>query len=370
MFSSVEPAILFNNNNPTKTSPTKSTQPTITSTVPTKPQPVYENNSKPKKRTKSQLVPRVNVCVCGSTTPGKGPTCKWRKGPNGETLCNSCGLQNMKKPKCPVCFKVYNKKEASLENVSWIRCDDCKQWVMAQCDGIQDITLYDDSNPTHLHYSCPKCRHSKSSKASNQQGSMTQQYSHNNNNCRSSMDQINNKDILSHESFRSNCSSFKIRTAKPQSSNSHNHPAIIIMGRKDKKSSQPPQKSKYFVAVMGSGSVGKSALTVQFTQGIFVDKYDPTVEDTYTKSFELDGENVCIEVLDTAGSEVLVAMRELYMKSAEGFVLVYSILVKSTFIELKDIVEQLFRVKEEEEVPIVLVGNKVMNRLDRIKLNQ
>ncbi|EFA79869.1 putative protein serine/threonine kinase [Heterostelium album PN500] len=120
------------------------------------------------------------------------------------------------------------------------------------------------------------------------------------------------------------------------------------MGKKDKgKVSQTPQKSKYFVAVMGSGSVGKSALTVQFTQGIFIDKYDPTVEDTYTKSFELDGENVCIEVLDTAGSEVLVAMRELYMKSAEGFVLVYNI------------VEQLFRVKEEEEVPIVLVGNKI-----------
>ncbi|GAM18452.1 hypothetical protein SAMD00019534_016270 [Acytostelium subglobosum LB1] len=131
------------------------------------------------------------------------------------------------------------------------------------------------------------------------------------------------------------------------------------MGKSKSKSSQAPQKSKYFVAVMGSGSVGKSALTVQFTQGIFIDKYDPTVEDTYTKTFELDGENVCIEVLDTAGSEVLVAMRELYMKSAEGFVLVYSILVKSTFNELKDIIEQLFRVKEEEEVPIVLVGNKI-----------
>eukprot|EP01132_Coremiostelium_polycephalum_P001307 gene1307-1649_t len=134
------------------------------------------------------------------------------------------------------------------------------------------------------------------------------------------------------------------------------------MGKKEKKSSEnaaAPTKTKFFVAVMGAGSVGKSALTVQFTQGIFIDKYDPTVEDTYTKSFELDGEQVCVEVLDTAGSEVLVAMRELYMKNAEGFILVYSILVKSTFIELKDIIEQLFRVKEEEEVPIVLVGNKI-----------
>ncbi|KAF2073674.1 hypothetical protein CYY_005024 [Polysphondylium violaceum] len=131
------------------------------------------------------------------------------------------------------------------------------------------------------------------------------------------------------------------------------------MGKKDKSNDKPQNKNKFFVAVMGAGSVGKSALTVQFTQGVFIDKYDPTVEDTYTKSFDLDGETVCIEVLDTAGSEVLVAMRELYMKNAEGFILVYSILVRSTFLEIKDIVEQLFRVKEEEEVPIVLVGNKI-----------
>ncbi|KYQ90818.1 Ras GTPase [Tieghemostelium lacteum] len=135
------------------------------------------------------------------------------------------------------------------------------------------------------------------------------------------------------------------------------------MGKKDKekadKSSANSNKNKFFVAVMGAGSVGKSALTVQFTQGIFVDKYDPTVEDTYQKTLELDGDQVTVEVLDTAGSEVLVAMRELYMKSAEGFILVYSIIVKSTFYEIQDIVEQLFRVKDEDEVPIVLVGNKI-----------
>ncbi len=33
------------------------------------------------------------------TIPGRGPTCKWRKGPDGEFLCNSCGLQWAKKAK-------------------------------------------------------------------------------------------------------------------------------------------------------------------------------------------------------------------------------------------------------------------------------
>lgn len=36
---------------------------------------------------------------------------------------------------------------------------------------------------------------------------------------------------------------------------------------------------EYKIVVLGSGGVGKSALTVQFVQGLFVEKYDPTVRD-------------------------------------------------------------------------------------------
>jgi Ras-related protein Rap-1B len=59
---------------------------------------------------------------------------------------------------------------------------------------------------------------------------------------------------------------------------------------------------EYKVVVLGSGGVGKSALTVQFVKGIFVQKYDPTIEDAYRKDMEIDGQMCKIEIFDTAGT--------------------------------------------------------------------
>jgi len=115
---------------------------------------------------------------------------------------------------------------------------------------------------------------------------------------------------------------------------------------------------EYKLVVLGSGGVGKSALTVQFVQGIFVEKYDPTIEDSYRKQVEIDGTQCMLEILDTAGIEQFTAMRDLYMKNGQGFVLVYSIIAQSTFNDLPDLREQILRVKDKDEVPMVLVGNK------------
>jgi GTPase SAR1 family protein len=38
---------------------------------------------------------------------------------------------------------------------------------------------------------------------------------------------------------------------------------------------------EYRIVVVGAGGVGKSALTVRFIQGNFVEKYDPTIEDRF-----------------------------------------------------------------------------------------
>lgn len=116
---------------------------------------------------------------------------------------------------------------------------------------------------------------------------------------------------------------------------------------------------EYKVVVLGSGGVGKSALTVQFVSGTFVEKYDPTIEDFYRKEIDVDNSPAVLEILDTAGTEQFASMRDLYIKNGQGFMLVYSVINAQTFIDVQPLRDQIFRVKGAgTSTPIVLVGNK------------
>jgi len=115
---------------------------------------------------------------------------------------------------------------------------------------------------------------------------------------------------------------------------------------------------EYKVVVLGSGGVGKSALTVKFVSGTFMEKYDPTIEDFYRKEIEVDGAPSVLEILDTAGTEQFASMRDLYIKNGQGFVIVYSITSLQTFQDIRTMKDSIMRVKGTDRVPMILVGNK------------
>jgi Ras-related protein Rap-1B len=50
--------------------------------------------------------------------------------------------------------------------------------------------------------------------------------------------------------------------------------------------------------------------------------------------------------------------RELYMKTGQGFLLVFSITSLSSLYELAELRQQIVRIKDDDAVPIVIVGNK------------
>lgn len=61
----------------------------------------------------------------------------------------------------------------------------------------------------------------------------------------------------------------------------------------------------------------------------------------------------------SAFQEQFTAMRDLYMKNGQGFLLVYSITAQSTFNDLQDLREQILRVKDTDEVSVWGLWNKL-----------
>eukprot|EP01111_Echinosteliopsis_oligospora_P008471 TRINITY_DN2416_c0_g1_i1.p1 TRINITY_DN2416_c0_g1~~TRINITY_DN2416_c0_g1_i1.p1 ORF type:complete len:196 (-),score=39.60 TRINITY_DN2416_c0_g1_i1:88-675(-) len=116
---------------------------------------------------------------------------------------------------------------------------------------------------------------------------------------------------------------------------------------------------EYRIVVVGAGGVGKSAITVRFIQGTFVQKYDPTIEDSYRKQVEIDAKACMLDVMDTAGQEEYSALRDQYMKTGEGFILVYSVTSTNSFDAAVKLRCNILRIKEESlDVPVIVVGNK------------
>lgn len=151
--------------------------------------------------------------------------------------------------------------------------------------------------------------------------------------------------------------------AKNISSVSFRGPASIDLSTNGK-------MTEYKLVVVGAGGVGKSALTIQLIQNHFVDEYDPTIEDSYRKQVVIDGETCLLDILDTAGQEEYSAMRDQYMRTGEGFLLVFAVNSAKSFEDIGTYREQIKRVKDAEEVPMVLVGNKCDLQAWAVDMNQ
>ena len=57
--------------------------------------------------------------------------------------------------------------------------------------------------------------------------------------------------------------------------------------------------------------------------------------------------------------EQFTAMRDLYMKNGQGFLLVYSITAQSTFNDLQDLHEQIYRVKDTDDVSTGIIRSHI-----------
>lgn len=116
---------------------------------------------------------------------------------------------------------------------------------------------------------------------------------------------------------------------------------------------------------MGFRAVGKSSLTIQYVDGLFVDSYDPTIENTFQKQVKIRGQDYCLQLVDTAGQDEYSIFSSNYSMNIDGYVLVYSVNSKKSWEVVKVIHDKLLDQKGMN-VPLVLVGNKTDLRMDRV----
>lgn len=62
--------------------------------------------------------------------------------------------------------------------------------------------------------------------------------------------------------------------------------------------------------------------------------------------------------MDTAGQEEFTALRDQWIRECEGFIIVYSITSTHSFHQVRTFKQQVVRVKDEDNLPMMLVGNK------------
>ena len=69
----------------------------------------------------------------------------------------------------------------------------------------------------------------------------------------------------------------------------------------------------FAATVMGVGGVGKSCVTNRFVINRWIEKYDPTIEESYMTNVDIDGRALQVEILDTAGQDEYAPLRETFM---------------------------------------------------------
>ncbi len=113
------------------------------------------------------------------------------------------------------------------------------------------------------------------------------------------------------------------------------------------------------IVITGDSGVGKTNLISRYVHDAFNEFSNPTVGlDFALKNTMIAGQNVSCQIWDTAGQEKMKAIASAYYKNANGAILVFDIASKASFHRLAYWLSELKDNLNEEEVSIILLGNK------------
>lgn len=108
---------------------------------------------------------------------------------------------------------------------------------------------------------------------------------------------------------------------------------------------------RFRLVILGGTGVGKSSIIKQFIFKTYTDKYRSTVEDLYSREFDLGHMTLKVDILDTSGDLQFPAMRRLSLATAHAFILVYATTSASSFACVKQCMTEIRENRPDFQVP-------------------
>lgn len=120
------------------------------------------------------------------------------------------------------------------------------------------------------------------------------------------------------------------------------------------------------VVLIGDSMVGKTALVNKWVNGLFLSDASPTIGGSNMQKFvSIDGEEVDIQIWDTAGAERYRSLTPLYIKDAMACLIVFDVTNKKTFNGLGSWIKFI---NSHGTIPFVIIGNKE-DLVDKIEIS-
>lgn len=118
---------------------------------------------------------------------------------------------------------------------------------------------------------------------------------------------------------------------------------------------------RFKIVMLGDGAVGKTAMTVRFTENFFESDYKRTIgTDFSVKRLTLDDlkADVTLQIWDLAGQPRFETVRQGFYRGARGGLLLFDVTRRRTFMNLENWINEAYK-SLGREIPLVVVANKV-----------
>ena len=115
--------------------------------------------------------------------------------------------------------------------------------------------------------------------------------------------------------------------------------------------------TRHKIIFVGDAGVGKTTIIGRIMGNPYAEEYEPSIGvDFMSKSLRHNGQNVKLQIWDTAGQEKYKGLIPSYVRNSSFVFVVYDISVKTTF---DNIPKWINFIRSIENTTIILCGNKI-----------